>query len=96
MPTPPHLNSSKQHLNETKGYGGRNYTSDNEAPAWEPAALSVWLIPVALCSYLIFLCFCTVAPGAGCCRSRKGHYQPIRRGRTMSRQIKYITVQGSL
>ncbi|XP_010714536.1 MANSC domain-containing protein 4 [Meleagris gallopavo] len=96
MPTPPRLNSSKQHLNETKGYSGRNYTSDNEAPAWEAAALGVWLIPVVLCSYLIFLCFCTMAPGAGCCRSRKGHYQPIQRGRTMSRQIKYTTVQGSL
>uniref|UniRef100_A0A8C3PWW1 MANSC domain containing 4 n=1 Tax=Chrysolophus pictus TaxID=9089 RepID=A0A8C3PWW1_CHRPC len=95
MPTP-RLNSSKQHLNETKGYSGRNYTSDNEAPAWEAAALGVWLIPVVLCSYLIFLCFCTVAPGAGCCRSRKGHYQPIQSGRTMSRQIKYTTVQGSL
>ncbi|XP_015726594.1 MANSC domain-containing protein 4 [Coturnix japonica] len=96
IPTPPRLNSSKQHLNETKGYSGRNYTSDNEAPAWESAALGVWLIPVVLCSYLIFLCFCTVAPGAACCRSRKGHYQPIQRGRTMSRQIKYTTVQGSL
>ncbi|XP_021237694.1 MANSC domain-containing protein 4 [Numida meleagris] len=81
---------------ETKGYSGRNYTSDNEAPAWEAAALGVCLIPVVLCSYLIFLCFCTVAPAAGYCRSRKGHYQPVRRGRTISRQIKYTTVQGSL
>ncbi|NXJ05647.1 MANS4 protein, partial [Odontophorus gujanensis] len=96
MPTPPRLNSSKQQLNETKGYSGRNYTSDNEAPAWEAAALGVWLIPIVLCCYLIFLCFCTVAPGAGRCRSRKGHYQPIWRRRTKSRQIKYTTVQGSL
>ncbi|KFQ16882.1 MANSC domain-containing protein 4, partial [Merops nubicus] len=76
MPTPPRLNSSKQHLNETKGYSGRNYTSDNEAPGWEAAALGVWLIPVVLCSSLIFLCCCTVAFTAGHCSSRRGHYKP--------------------
>ncbi|NWH65890.1 MANS4 protein, partial [Geococcyx californianus] len=95
MPTPPHLNSSKQHLNETKGYSGRNYTSDNEAPAWEAAALGVWLIPVVLCSSLIFLCCCTVAFTAGRCRNRRGQYKPIRR-RTTSRQfIKYTGVKGN-
>ncbi|XP_013028320.3 MANSC domain-containing protein 4 isoform X1 [Anser cygnoides] len=77
MPTPPHLNSSKQHLNETKGYSGRNYTSDNEVPAWDAAPLGVWLIPVVLCSSLIFLCCCTVALAAGRCRNRKGQYNPI-------------------
>ncbi|NXJ01897.1 MANS4 protein, partial [Psophia crepitans] len=96
MRTPPRLNISKQHLNETKGYSGRNYTSDNEAPAWEAAALGVWLIPVVLCSSLIFLCCCTVAFTAGRCSSRRGQYKPIRR-RTMSRQfIKYPTVKGNL
>ncbi|NXW50793.1 MANS4 protein, partial [Nyctiprogne leucopyga] len=96
MPTPPRLNSSKQHLNETKGYSGRNYTSDNEAPAWEAAALGVWLIPVILCSSLIFLCCCTVAFTAGRCRKRRGQYRPIRR-RTTSRQfIKYTVVKGNL
>uniref|UniRef100_A0A672TXK4 MANSC domain containing 4 n=1 Tax=Strigops habroptila TaxID=2489341 RepID=A0A672TXK4_STRHB len=90
--TPPRLNSSKQHLNETKGYSGRNYTSDNEAPAWEAAALGVWLIPVILCSSLIFLCCCTVAFTAGRCSNRRGQYKPIRRRTTMSRQyIKYAT-----
>ncbi|XP_009989764.1 PREDICTED: MANSC domain-containing protein 4 [Tauraco erythrolophus] len=97
MPTPPRLNSSKQHLNETKGYSGRNYTSDNEAPAWEAAALGVWLIPVVLCSSLIFLCCCTVAFTAGPCRNRRGQYKPARRRRTMSRQfIKYTAVKGNL
>ncbi|KFU90673.1 MANSC domain-containing protein 4, partial [Chaetura pelagica] len=76
MPTPPRQNSSKQHLNETKGYSGRNYTSDNEASAWEPAALGVWLIPVVLCSSLIFLCCCSVAFTAGRCRNRRGRYKP--------------------
>ncbi|NWR62475.1 MANS4 protein, partial [Bucorvus abyssinicus] len=97
MPTPPRLNSSKQHLNETKGYSGRNYTSDNEAPAWEAGALGVWLIPVVLCSSLIFLCYCTVTFTAGRCSNRRGHYKPIWRRRTMLRQfIKYTTVRGSL
>ncbi|XP_026723011.1 MANSC domain-containing protein 4 isoform X2 [Athene cunicularia] len=97
MPTPPRLNSSKQHLNETKGYSGRNYTSDNEASAWEAANLGVWLIPVVLCSSLIFLCCCTVAFTAGRCSNRRGQYKPIRRGRTTSRQfIKYTTVKGNL
>ncbi|XP_069720945.1 MANSC domain-containing protein 4 isoform X1 [Phaenicophaeus curvirostris] len=96
MHTPPRINSSKQHLNETKGYSGRNYTSDNEASAWGTAALGVWLIPVVLCSSLIFLCCCTVAFTAGHGRNRRGQYKPVRRT-TMSRQfIKYTTVKGNL
>ncbi|NXJ80089.1 MANS4 protein, partial [Trogon melanurus] len=94
MPTPPRLNSSKQHSNETKGYSGRNYTSD-EAPAWEAAVLGIWLIPVVLCSSLIFLCFCTVAFTAGRCSNKRGQYKPVRR--TMSRRtIKYSTFKGNL
>ncbi|NWI14191.1 MANS4 protein, partial [Crypturellus soui] len=97
VPTPPRLNSSKQHFNDTKGYSGRNYTSENEAPAWEAVALGVWLIPVVLGSSLIFLCCCTVVLASGCCRKRRGQYKPIRRGRTVSRQfIKYPTVKSSL
>lgn len=96
MPTPPHLNSSKQHLNETKGYSGRNYTSDNEAPAWEAAALSVWLIPVVLCSSIIFLCCCTVAFTAGRCRNKRGQYKPVRRRTMLWQFIKYTTVKGNL
>ncbi|KFP74813.1 MANSC domain-containing protein 4, partial [Acanthisitta chloris] len=76
MPSPPHLNSSKQHFNETKGYSGRNSTSENEAPAWEAAALGVWLIPVVLCSSLLCLCCCTVALTAGHCSNRRGQYKP--------------------
>ncbi|NWW35848.1 MANS4 protein, partial [Panurus biarmicus] len=87
MPTPPRLNSSKQHLNETKGYSGRNSTSDQEAAAWEAAALGVWLIPVVLCSSLLCLCCCTVALTAGRCSYRRGHYKPVRTRATTSRQL---------
>ncbi|NXU59916.1 MANS4 protein, partial [Turnix velox] len=96
MLTPPRLNSSKQHLNETKGYIARNYTSDNEAHPWEATALGVWLIPVVLCSSLICLCFCTIAFTAGHCRNKKGQYEPMSK-RTTSRQvIKYSTPKGKL
>ncbi|NWR30187.1 MANS4 protein, partial [Tachuris rubrigastra] len=96
MPTP-HLNSSKQHVNETKGYSGRNSTSENEAPIWEASALGVWLIPVVLCSSLLCLCCCTVALTTGRCSNRRGHYKPVRRRTKMSRQfIKYTTVKSNL
>ncbi|NXT64701.1 MANS4 protein, partial [Chaetops frenatus] len=97
VPTPPRLNSSKQHLNETKGYSGRNSTSDKEAAAWEAAALGVWLIPVVLCSSLLCLCCCTAALTAGRCSYRRGHYKPPRTRTRMSRQlIKYAPVRGDL
>ncbi|NXP27985.1 MANS4 protein, partial [Scytalopus superciliaris] len=96
MPTP-RLNSSKHHLNETKGYSGRNSTSDNEAAAWEAAALGVWLIPVVLCSSLLCLCCCTAALTTGRCSNRRGQYKPIRRRTKMSRQFrKYTTVKSNL
>ncbi|NWS81126.1 MANS4 protein, partial [Toxostoma redivivum] len=97
VPIPSRLNSSKQHLNETKGSSGRNSTSDNEAAAWEAAALGVWLIPVVLCSSLLCLCCCTAALTAGRCSYRRGHYKPVRTRATMSRQhIKYAPVRGNL
>ncbi|NXI35190.1 MANS4 protein, partial [Galbula dea] len=97
LATPPRLNSAMQHFNDTKGYSGRNYTLDNEAPAWEAAVLSIWLIPLVLCSSLIFLCCCTVAFTAGCCSNRRGQYKPRRRKRTMLRQfIKYTPDKGNL
>ncbi|NXP86368.1 MANS4 protein, partial [Passerina amoena] len=97
VPTPPRLNSSKQHLNETKGYSGRNSTSDNEAAAWEAAALGVWLIPVVLCCSLLCLCCCTVALTAGRCSCRRGHYKPVRTRTTMSGQLmKHAPGRGNL
>ncbi|XP_027753633.1 MANSC domain-containing protein 4 [Empidonax traillii] len=97
MPTPPRLNGSKQHLNETKGYSGRNSTVENEAPAREASALGVWLIPVVLCSSLLCLCCCTAALTTGCCSNRRGHYRPVRRRTKTSRQsIKYAAVRSGL
>ncbi|NXY44288.1 MANS4 protein, partial [Ceuthmochares aereus] len=96
MPTPPRLNSSKQHLNETKGYSGRNYTSENEASAWGAAALGIWLIPVVLCSSLIFLCCCMLLSQQGVAEIGEVSIKPIRRT-NMSRQfIEYTTVKGNL
>ncbi|NXA14033.1 MANS4 protein, partial [Sapayoa aenigma] len=91
-----HLNSSKQHFNETKGYSGRNSTLDNKAPPWEAAALGVWLIPVVLCSSLLCLSCCTVALTTGRCSNRRGQYRPVRRRTTTSRQfIKYTAVKSN-
>ncbi|KAJ7421682.1 MANSC domain containing 4 [Pitangus sulphuratus] len=97
MATPPRLNSSKQHLNETKGYSGRNSTAENEAAAWEASALGVWLIPAVLCSSLLCLCCCTAALTTGRCSDRRGHYKPRRRRPKTSRQsIKYAAVRSGL
>ncbi|NWQ63595.1 MANS4 protein, partial [Neopipo cinnamomea] len=96
VPTPPRLNGSKQHWNETKGYGGRNSTAENEGNAWEASALGVWLIPVVLCSSLLCLCCCTVALTAGRCGNTRGHYRPLRGRTKMSRQfVKYAAVKRS-
>nr|XP_014433986.1 MANSC domain-containing protein 4 isoform X3 [Pelodiscus sinensis] len=99
MPSLARLNSSKQHFNETKGYSGRNYTSDNKGqiPAWLALDTSAWFVPVVFCSSFIFLCFCTVLLAAGCCKKRRGHYKPVQRGEIGTRQyIKYTLVKDTL
>nr|XP_060634091.1 MANSC domain-containing protein 4 [Anolis sagrei ordinatus] len=82
LPSMAHLNTSK-HLNETKGYGGRNYTSDDQGhkPAWEGVGRKSWLLPVMLCSSLILICCCSIFLATGCRRKRHGRYTPRRRGR---------------
>ncbi|XP_015269765.1 PREDICTED: MANSC domain-containing protein 4 [Gekko japonicus] len=99
IPSPAHLNSSKEHLNETKGYSGRNHTSDNEGqrPAWEGVERSTWFLPAVLCSSLVLICCCTALLAAGCRRKRRGRYKPRRRGVSGPRQfIRYTMVNDSL
>ncbi|NXY19844.1 MANS4 protein, partial [Atrichornis clamosus] len=96
VPTPPLVNSSKQHSNETKGSSGRNSTAEKEAPAWEAAALGVWLIPAVLCCSLLCLCSCTAALSAGRCGCRRGHYKPLRTRRVSGQLIKPAAGKGSL
>ncbi|XP_074839775.1 MANSC domain-containing protein 4 [Carettochelys insculpta] len=99
LPNPAHLNISKQHFNETKGYSGRNYTSDNEdqRPSWVTLDTSAWFTPVVLCSFFICLCCCIVLLAVGHCKKKRGHYKPVRRGEVRSRQyIKYTLVKDSV
>uniref|UniRef100_A0A6J0T299 MANSC domain-containing protein 4 n=1 Tax=Pogona vitticeps TaxID=103695 RepID=A0A6J0T299_9SAUR len=87
IPSPAHMNNSK-HLNETKGYSGRNNTSDDQGqtPAWKREERWSWLFPVGFCSSVTFICCCTIFLARGCQRKRKGCYRPRRRGVSASRQ----------
>ncbi|XP_029455845.1 MANSC domain-containing protein 4 [Rhinatrema bivittatum] len=96
IPSPAHLNSSKQHLNETKGYSGKNYSSDSENEeqglSWT-GTTSSWLIPVTLCfSFFFFCCFLLLVAGRR--RKRRGYYRTVRKGDTGSKQvIKYTIIR---
>ncbi|XP_066489048.1 MANSC domain-containing protein 4 [Tiliqua scincoides] len=87
MPSPAHLNSSKQHLNETKGYSGRNHTSDDGAqrPVLGGVGRGEWLFPVVFCIAFILICCCATLVTTGCCRKRRGHYKPRQRRASASR-----------
>ncbi|XP_006895155.1 PREDICTED: MANSC domain-containing protein 4 [Elephantulus edwardii] len=80
VPVPSRLNSSKQLLNKTKVYNPRNHTPEpgDEMPGGAPDGMvsKTWLVPVALCSTVIFLCFCIAILISGHCRKHQGQYKP--------------------
>ncbi|CAK7299030.1 hypothetical protein VULLAG_LOCUS7288 [Vulpes lagopus] len=51
----------------------------------------IWLVPVALCTSVIFLCCCIIILASGCCRKQQGQYKPGQR-KSGSRQIKKINI----
>lgn len=98
LPSPAHLNSSKQHWNETKGYSGRNHTSNNEGHglAWDEAEISGWLLPVVLCCLVTLVCCCSLILATGRHQKRSGHYKPKVRTAAGSRQfIRYTVINNS-
>ncbi|XP_069084278.1 MANSC domain-containing protein 4 isoform X2 [Pleurodeles waltl] len=100
MPNLAHLNSSKQHLNETKGYSGRNQSTDSEhgghKPVWIGAS-GKWLLPVVLCCSITFVCCCGLLLAVGHRRKRTGHYRPVKKVELGPRKfIKYSIIKGRL
>ncbi|KAF6120198.1 MANSC domain containing 4 [Phyllostomus discolor] len=89
MPIPSPLSSNKQLLNKTKGSNSGNHTPENEnkTPNGAPVTSKTWLVPVALCASVVFLCCCIVLLASGCCRKQQGQYTPGQR-KSASRQIK--------
>ncbi|XP_036109107.1 MANSC domain-containing protein 4 [Molossus molossus] len=88
-PIPSPLNSSKQLLNKTNAYNSRNDTSENEDKTPDGASVTsdTWLVPVALCASVIFLCCCIVILASGYYRKNQGQYKPGQR-KSGSRQMK--------
>ncbi|KAM8973889.1 MANSC domain-containing protein 4 [Pelodytes ibericus] len=77
LQSPAHLDSSKQHLNETKTHGGRNQSSDGELEDAKDPLVNLWLLPGLLGSSVALLCCCSGILALGCCRRRKrGRYRP--------------------
>ncbi|KAM4675767.1 MANSC domain-containing protein 4 [Discoglossus pictus] len=84
MQSPAHLDSSKQHLNETKGHSGKNQSSEGEVEDTTRPWVSLWLFPGLLGSSVTILCCCSGILALGCCRRRRGRYRPgqvIEKGR---------------
>ncbi|XP_049639800.1 MANSC domain-containing protein 4 [Suncus etruscus] len=80
-PNPSKLESSKQLLNKTKGsQGSAHGPGDSEETIHKASGISTtWLVPVALCSMVVFLCGCVVAVTLACRRKQQGQYEPGRK-----------------
>lgn len=77
--SPAHLDSSKQHLNETKGHIGRNHSSDAEGEDISDPSVNLWALPALIGSTVTLLCCCSGILALGCCRRRRrGWYKPGR------------------
>ncbi|XP_063786692.1 MANSC domain-containing protein 4 [Pseudophryne corroboree] len=77
--SPAHLDSSKQHVNETKGHSGRNQSSDGETEDIADHLATLWPLPALIGSTVTLLCCCSGILALGCCRrKRRGRYRPGR------------------
>nr|DBA30341.1 TPA: hypothetical protein GDO54_006338 [Pyxicephalus adspersus] len=77
--SPAHLDSSKQHLNETKGHIGKNHSSDAEGEDPGGHSANLWALPALIGSMVTLLCCCSGILALGCCRRRRrGQYKPGR------------------
>ncbi|KAG9471350.1 MANSC domain-containing protein 4 [Eleutherodactylus coqui] len=83
LQSPAHLDSSKQHMNETKGHSGRNQTYEGEAEDPSDTLANLWPLPALVGSMVTLLCCCSGILAFGCCRrKRRGRYRPWRAPRT--------------
>lgn len=81
--SPAHLDSSKQHMNETKGHSGRNQTYEGDTEDSSDTLVSLWPLPALIGSMVTLLCCCSGILAFGCCRRRRrGRYRPWRAPRT--------------
>ncbi|XP_072001112.1 MANSC domain-containing protein 4 [Engystomops pustulosus] len=83
LQSPAHLDSSKQHVNETKGHSGRNQTYEGDTEDASDTLANLWPLPALVGSMVTVLCCCAGILAFGCCRrKRRGRYRPWRTSRT--------------
>ncbi|XP_040271553.1 MANSC domain-containing protein 4 isoform X1 [Bufo bufo] len=79
LQSPAHLDSSKQHINETKGHSGRNQTYEGDTEDSSDTMTHLWPLPALIGSMVTLLCCCSGILAFGCCRrKRRGRYRPWR------------------
>ncbi|KAM3927057.1 MANSC domain-containing protein 4 [Leptodactylus fuscus] len=83
LQSPAHLDSSKQHVNDTKGHSGRNQTYEGDTEDSSDTLAGLWPLPALIGSTVTLLCCCSGILVFGCCRrKRRGRYRPCRAPRT--------------